>query len=231
MEKPKVTILIPSYGQKEYLAEAIDSALAQTVRSEVIVVDDGSVDGSLTIAREYKNFGVKVIEQVNKGLASARNTGIMNATGDYILMLDADDILKESCVERILEVIEKTNADVVTPSIHCFGLGNVTTILMDNPTFDDFKEGNRLAYCSAIKKSVLLETGGYSPKYDQLGGWEDLALWYDLMRRKKKIVTIPEPLVYYRTKAESMWTKAEQNKKALWAQLIKDFPEVKNHAK
>lgn len=227
----KVTILIPSYGQKEFLPEAIDSALAQTVRCEIIVVDDGSTDGSLAVAREYKNFGVKVIEQINKGLASARNTGIMNASGDYILMLDADDILKENCVEKILEVAEKTKADVIAPSIHCFGLGNVTTILMDNPTFDDFKEGNRLAYCSAIKREVLLETGGYSPKYDQLGGWEDLALWYDLMRRKKKIVTIPEPLVFYRTKAESMWTKADQNKEALWAQIIKDFPEAKGHAK
>lgn len=225
----KVSILVPSYGQKQFLAEAIDSALAQTVRSEVIVVDDGSTDGSLNVAREYKSFGVKVIEQVNKGLASARNTGIMNASGDYVLPLDADDILKENCVEKILEVIEKTNADVVAPSIHCFGLGNITTILMDNPTFDDFKDGNRLAYCSAIKRSVLLETGGYSPKYDQLGGWEDLALWYDLMRRKKKIVTIPEPLVYYRTKEESMWKTAEKNKEALWLQLVKDFPEAATH--
>ena len=227
----KVTILIPSFGQKEYLAEAIDSALAQTVRCEVIVVDDGSTDGSLAIAREYKNFGVKVIEQVNKGLASARNTGIMNATGDYILPLDADDVLMENCVERILETIEKTNADVVAPSIRCFGLGHNDTILMQNPTFNDFKLGNRLAYCSAIKKEALLECGGYSPRMDMLGGFEDLHLWYDLMSRGKKIVTIPEPLVMYRTKAESMWTEAEKNKGALWAQIVKDFPHTKDHAK
>ena len=227
----KISIIIPSYGQKQYLAEAIDSALAQTVRCEVIVIDDGSTDGSLAIAKQYEPFGVKVIAQANKGLASARNTGIMNATGDYILPLDADDILMDNCVERIIEVIEKTDADVVTPSIRCFGLGHNDTILMPDPKFDDFKVGNRLAYCSAINRKVLLMTGGYSPKMDTLGGWEDLHLWYDLMRRGAKIVTIQEPLVMYRTKEESMWTEAEKNKGALWAQIVKDFPETKDHVK
>ena len=227
-----VTIIIPSFGQEQYLGEAIDSALQQSMASEIVVVDDGSNDGSLLIAQDYAKHGlIKLVQQVNKGLASARNTGIMNATGDYILPLDADDILKANCVERILEIAGKTDADVIAPSIHCFGLGEVTTILMDNPKLEDFKHGNRLAYCMAIKRSVLHETGGYSPKMDALGGWEDLHLTYDLLTRGKKIVTIPEPLVYYRTKAESMWTKAEQNKEALWDQLVKDFPHVASHRK
>lgn len=226
----KVSIIIPSYGQCEFLPETIESALAQTVKSQIIVIDDGSTDGSLRKAKEYEAFGVKVISQVNKGLASARNTGIMNATGDYILPLDADDLLKENCVERIIEYAEKTDADVIAPSIHCFGLGEQTTILMDNPKLEDFKEGNRLAYCSAIKRSVLLEVGGYSPKYDQLGGWEDLALWYDLLTRDKRIVTIPEPLVWYRVKEKSMWRDADKNKDKLWDQIIKDF-NVINHRK
>ncbi len=225
----KVSIVIASYGQAQYLAEAIDSAVSQTVRSEIVVVDDGSLDGSLGIARDYTNFGVKVISQVNKGLASARNTGILNATGDYVLFLDADDVLKENCVERILEVAEKTHADVIAPSIHCFGLGNITTILMDNPTIEDFKEGNRLAYCSAIKRSVLLECGGYSPRMTE--GWEDLHLWYDLLTRGKKVVSIPEPLVLYRTKEESMWRDSTKHSDKLWAQIIKDFPHVAHHKK
>lgn len=231
----RVSIGIPAYKQDEFLPEAIESALAQTYKNiEIIVVNDGSPDKTQTIAESYiplSSGKLKVINQVNKGLASARNTAIMNMTGDYFLPLDSDDVLMENCVDRIVEVIEKTHADVVAPSIRCFGLGHNDTILMPSPTFDDFKTGNRLAYCSAIKKEALLECGGYSPRMDTLGGWEDLSLWYDLMGRGKKIVTIQEPLVMYRTKTESMWTKAEQNKGALWAQLIKDFPQVKNHAK
>ena len=228
----KVSIVIASYGQEQYLAQAIDSAISQSVPSEVIVVDDGGPDGSLLLVQDYERHGlIKLVKQVNKGLASARNAGIMNATGDYILPLDADDYLKVNCVERILDFAERTDADVIGPSIHCFGLGEVSTILMDNPKLEDFKQGNRLAYCSAIKRSVLLEVGGYSPKMDTLGGWEDLHLWYDLMTRGKKIVTIPEPLVYYRTKEESMWKTAEKNKDALWDQIIKDFPHIASHRK
>ena len=230
----KITIAIPAYKQDEFLPEAIESALAQSYKDiEIIVVNDGSPDNTQTVAEGYLPLSskLKVINQVNKGLASARNTAIMNMSGDYFLPLDSDDILMENCVERIVEVIEKTNADVVGPSIRCFGLGHNDTILMPNPTFDDFKMGNRLAYCSAIKKEVLLECGGYSPRMDTLGGWEDLHLWYDLMSRGKKIVTIQEPLVMYRTKQESMWTKTKGNEKELWAHINKDFPQTKDHAK
>src|SRR3990167_2888452 len=84
----KISVIIPSYNQASYLPDAIESVLTQKVAPhEIIVVDDGSTDGSLEIARKY---AVKVIVQVNKGLPSARNTGIMNATGDYILPLDAE---------------------------------------------------------------------------------------------------------------------------------------------
>ncbi len=218
----KISIIIPSYGQCQFLPETIESALAQTVHSEIIVIDDGSTDGSLHKAREYETFGVKVISQVNKGLASARNTGIMNATGDYILPLDADDLLKQNAVEKILEVAEKTHADVIAPSIHCFGLGEQTTILMEAPTLADFKVGNRLSYCSAIKKEVLLEVGGYSPK--MVEGFEDLHLWINLLTRGKRIITIPEPLMFYRIKEQSMITEANKHKDKLMAQIYKDFP-------
>ncbi len=229
----KISIVIPSYGQAHFLTQAIESALAQTYKdTEVIVVDDGSTDGSLEIARGY-NGTVKLIEQKNKGLASARNTGIMNATGEYVLFLDADDIMMATCVERIVRKAEETNADVIGPSIRCFTeAGQIQdTILIPFPVFSDFKEGNRLAYCSAIKREALLEIGGYSPKMDTLGGYEDLWLWYALMERGKTIVTIQDALVMYRVKAESMITKTKGKEKDLWAQIIKDFPNAQEHAK
>lgn len=227
----RFSVIIPSYGQAEFLKEAITSALKQDFTDyEVIVVDDGSTDGSLEIAKSFGD-SIKLVAQANKGLASARNAGIMNATGEYILPLDADDLFTPDALRLIDEKIKATNADVVSLSMYAFGLGTGVVSLMPDPKFDDFKIGNRLTYCSAIRRTALLETGGYSPKMDTLGGWEDLHLWYDLMRRGKKIVTIQEPLLMYRTKETSMWTAAEKNKKALWEQIIKDFPETKEHAK
>jgi len=222
-----VSIIIPVWNQAQYLAEAIESALAQThPDKEIIVIDDGSPDKAAEIAAQYP---VRLVRQRNKGLASARNTGIMWAYGEYVLPLDSDDILKPECVERIVSVARETNADIIAPSIECFGIAEQATILMPAPTIEDFKGGNRIAYCSAVKRSVLLEVGGYSPRYDALGGWEDLALWYDLLTRGRRIVTIPEPLVRYRVKEKSMWRDAEKNKEALWEQIIKDFPHVAHH--
>lgn len=230
--KPELTIVIPSYNQSIYLSESIESALNQTVSASVVVVDDGSTDKSLEIARSYRKRGVTVVYQSNKGLASARNTGIMWTKSKWVLPLDADDILMPTAVEKILsKAKEDEEADVIGLSLQEFGISNNVGILMSNPTFDDFRLGNRLAYCSAIKHEALLETGGYSPKMDSLGGYEDLHLWYDLLLRGKKFVTISEPLMKYRTKSDSMYTRTKGKEKALWEQINKDFPETKDHAK
>ncbi len=214
-----MTIIIPSYNQEEFLSDAIESALDQTVNCPIIVVDDGSTDNSLEIARKYP---VKVISQVNKGLASARNTGIMQDTDDWILFLDADDILLPNCVERIEEVIkENPDVDIVAPSLKTFGTSNQQIILMANPTLEDFRGGNKLGYCAAIRKSKLLEVGGYSPK--MTFGYEDFYLWINLLTRGAKIVTIPEVLWLYRTKPQSMYMESLKHHNQLIVQVNKDF--------
>lgn len=217
-----MTIVIPSYNQAQYLPEAIQSCLDQTIPAEVIVVDDGSTDDSLEIARKYP---VKVISQVNKGLSAARNAGIMNSTSEYILFLDADDKLAPMAVERIQEVIDETNADIISPSFQEFGLRNQGLILMANPTLEDFKTGNRVGYCSAVRRDALLEVGGYSPR--MWTGYEDLHLWVNLLSRGKTIVTIPEILWYYRVKENSMIQESIKHHEELMNQIFKDFPNFK----
>lgn len=216
----KVSIVIPSYNQQQYLPHAIESALEQKAH-EVIVVDDGSTDQSLLVARAYEKQGVKVISQVNKGLSAARNTGVMNATGDYILPLDADDILLEGCVDKIKAKIEETNADIIGLSFKVFGTNTGELVLMENPTIEDFKTGNRLAYCSAIRRDALLECGGYSSR--MVWGYEDLHLWFDLLTRGKKIAVITEFCFLYRTKEHSMIHDAVAHHDELMAQINKDF--------
>lgn len=222
----KVTIAIPCWNQSQYLPEAIESALGQTYKNiEVIVVNDGSPDNTEEVA---KNYPVKVINQVNKGLSSARNTALMNATGDYFIPLDADDILLPNAVEKLLCIAQESNADSVVPSIHCFGYAEQDVILMPYPKLDDFKEGNRLVYCQLFKTEVLKEIGGYSSRMDK--GWEDLHLTYNLLLQGKNIVTTQEILLLYRTKKESMWTEArDKYGEQLWSQIIKDFPAVAGH--
>ncbi len=216
----RTTCVIPTFNQKDFLAEAIDSALAQTVPCEIIVVNDGSTDGSRFILDEYADR-VKVIHQVNKGLPSARNTGIMNATGELILMLDSDDKLLSTAVERIEKVFDDTDADIVSPSFTMFGQQGGDVILMMRPQLDDFKSGNKVGYCSAFKKADLLAIGGYSPR--MIWGYEDLAMTIDLLKRGKKIYTIPEPLWMYRIKPNSMLANAQAHHAELMAQIFHDY--------
>lgn len=219
------SIILPCYNQQEYLEETIQSAMAQTAHCQIIFISDGANDGSLEIAKRYP---IKIIEQVNKGLASARNTGLMNAEQEWILPLDCDDKLLPNAVERILEVIKQNpDADIIAPSFKEFGLSDREVILMKDPKLEDFKTANRIGYCAAIRRSALLEIGGYSPK--MVEGYEDLALTINLLTRGKKLITIPEVLWMYRTKEESMYTKiTPEIHKKLIGQINKDFPESVN---
>lgn len=226
-----LSIVIPAYNQSEYLEECVESAYNQTFPAdEIIIVNDGSTDNTREIAERYmfKQFPgiespVRVINQVNKGLPSARNTGIMNATGDYILFLDADDILEENAVEKITSYINQYNADVIAPSFKTFGKKEETVILQGF-TMDDLKLANRLGYFCAVRRSVLLGVGGYNPK--MRWGWEDYDLWFDLFKRGKTLCVIPEPLVRYRIKDKSMIHDANAHSDELWAQMKKNHPDL-----
>ena len=221
MEKPKISCIIPCYNQSQYLVECVESILAQTYKPhEIFIVNDGSTDETRQIALQYPE--VKYIEQVNKGLASARNTGIMNSTGEWFYPLDADDKMIPNCLQRIADTIaDNPDIDLIAPSFKEFGTRDRSVILMPNPTIEDFKTGNRIGYFSAIKKEALLEVGGYSPK--MTWGYEDYHLWFNLLKIGKKVVTIPDILIMYRVKEQSMIHDAQKHHDELMAQIYKDF--------
>lgn len=226
---PKISIIIPVWNQGEYLEDAIESAYNQTMQAhEIIVINDGSSDDTQEIAERFmfKEFPmisspVRVINQVNKGLASARNTGIMNATGDYILPLDGDDMLEENAIEVLTREISQTNADVVAPSFREFGKSD-REIIIGSFTMDELKVGNRLGYFCAIRRIVLLECGGYNPKMKW--GWEDWDMWFDLFKRGKSICPLKDILVKYRVKERSMIHEANEHADELHAQIRKNHP-------
>ncbi|MEP0885052.1 glycosyltransferase [Trichocoleus sp. ST-U3] len=112
--KPLVSILIPCYNAEAWLAETLESALAQTWSpTEIIVVDDGSKDHSLEIAKEFELHGVKVISQPNRGASAARNRAFQESQGDFIQYLDADDLLASDKIERQVQLLENGNSDCV----------------------------------------------------------------------------------------------------------------------
>lgn len=113
----KISIVVPVYNVERYLHRCLDSLINQTYSNiEIICVNDGSPDNSLKILEEYskQDTRIKIISQENKGLPGARNTGIDNATGDYILFVDSDDSLHLDACRILYEFIDKNKgADIV----------------------------------------------------------------------------------------------------------------------
>ena len=115
MEKEKVSIIIPVYNSESTLKRCIESVINQTYKNiEILIINDGSKDKSLNIMNEYKNKDERiiVINQKNKGLSGARNTGINNATGDYITFIDSDDYIKPNLVKDTIKIFEEYECDV-----------------------------------------------------------------------------------------------------------------------
>lgn len=105
--KPKVSILIPAYNCQQWLGETIESALAQTWQNlEIIIVDDGSKDNTLRIAKQYESEKVKVIHQENQGQSAAENRAYQAAQGEFIQYLDADDLLAADKIERQMQLFQ-----------------------------------------------------------------------------------------------------------------------------
>ena len=107
---PKFSIIIPVYNVENYIKKCLDSVFSQSFKDyEVIVVNDGTKDNSMDIVKDYK---VKVINQKNQGLSAARNTGVKEAKGDYLLFLDSDDYYEKDLLKEINNSL-KNNPDVV----------------------------------------------------------------------------------------------------------------------
>ena len=106
----KVSIIIPVYNSEEYIKRCLESVINQTYKNlEILIINDGSKDKSDEIIKSYKDDRIKYITQENRGLSGARNTGIDNSTGDYIMFLDSDDSIDLDAVSLLVERIKRIN--------------------------------------------------------------------------------------------------------------------------
>ena len=115
MNTPRVSVIIPVYNVEKYIGKCVDSVLRQSYENiEVILVDDGSTDGSPSICDEYakKDKRVKVIHKENGGVSSARNTALECCIGELVMFVDSDDFVSELFCEKAVEAICHTDADV-----------------------------------------------------------------------------------------------------------------------
>ena len=116
----KVSVIIPIYNVEKYLEKCLDSIIKQSYTNlEIILVNDGSTDNSREICFHYleKDKRFKLIEQKNQGLSAARNTGLVNAIGEYILFIDSDDYIATNMIEYLVQNLEENQVDMATCGI------------------------------------------------------------------------------------------------------------------
>jgi glycosyltransferase involved in cell wall biosynthesis len=195
-----VSVVIPCHDHAKYLPEAIESALKQTVDCEVVVVDDGSSDGSAEVASRYP---VVLIRQSNRGLPTARNVGIRRATGTHILPLDADDRLHRMCVERMLE---RSTTSIVRGTVRMFGQRNCIVHPTSAPTLAEFSKRNRSGCTCLFPKEAWKSVGGYDAKMRD--GYEDWDFWVRLLHSGYRMENAPAAVWFYRKHGPSMLTQA-----------------------
>jgi GT2 family glycosyltransferase len=211
LEAPTCTIVIPCHNHGRYLAESIESAIAQTLPCEVIVVDDGSNDDSAAVAARYP---VQLIRQTNQGLPAARNTAIAVANSTHILPLDADDVLEPTCVEAMLAT---SRSAIVRARAQRFGDEDGPWLIGGGLDIAAFMEQNRVAACSLFPLAAWQRVGGYDES--MVDGYEDWDLWVRMLHAGYAVETVDTIQWRYRKHGPSLVSHASKRKPAIRAYL------------
>jgi glycosyltransferase involved in cell wall biosynthesis len=179
-----ISVIIPCHNHAHFLPDAIGSVLAQTYGSyEIIVIDDGSRDATLEVAACYPT---RCVKQKQQGLASARNAGIRESRGEYVVFLDADDRLLPNHFETSLKAFDrKPDAGLVYGGYRFIGVDQPGYVHHCVQTMDQYAALLRVNFIGAVhsvmfKRSVLIEAGAFRP---DLRACEDYDLYFRIARR------------------------------------------------
>jgi glycosyltransferase involved in cell wall biosynthesis len=228
--KPLVSIIIPIYNAAPYLKETLDSVICSTYRPiEVIMVDDGSRDNSLAIAREYceQHPECHVLSQANQGVSVARNNAIKNANGIYILPVDADDKIDSTYIQKAVEVLEQ-HSEIRIVGCRAWMFGDV----------DKEWKLPKFSHSLLARKNMIPATALYrKTDWEKCGGYcetdifrEDWDFWLSIMELGGTFHKIDEILFYYRITKGSRRTLAKSRKKFIVDAINRRHPEyLKKH--
>jgi len=222
---PKVSVVIPCFNQGPYLEEAVDSVLAQTFQDfEILVVDDGSTDPeTVRILQNYNRPKTRVIHTTNQGLAMARNNGIYEALGDYILPLDADDKIGTGYLADAVPILDRhPDMGIVYSEAAYFGIRGGR---WDLPEYSlDGILNHNLIFCTALFRRADWEAvGGYN--VNMVYGWEDWDFWLSILELGRTVHCLPMVGFFYRKNEASMAAVMKAELKAqLHRRIIEKHP-------
>ncbi|MBQ1476629.1 MAG: glycosyltransferase [Erysipelotrichaceae bacterium] len=219
MSAPFLSVIIPVYNVEAYLEENLESLTHQTVSDyELILVNDGSTDSSLSIIERYAEEYpfIKVVNKKNGGISSARNTGISEASGEYLGFIDSDDFVKNDYVESMIRKAKEDDSDIVVCDlVTWFGDNDQRNYIMKGlrEDLDELPNDRRLflsplfAWNKIYRRSFFLEQ---DILYEEGTWYEDLEVTLYLAARAKKISYVEKILICYRQRENSIMSSRNQ---------------------
>lgn len=223
-----VSVVIPCYKQAEYLAESVDSVVAQTHQNwELIIVNDGSPDDTSAVARDlikrHAGRRIRLVEQQNQGLAMARNAGIRVSVGKYILPLDADDRIHPDMLAKTVALLEANpGISIAYTDYRYFGFQEQVMQTREYDFRTICTAYNQFTCTSLYRREAWVAAGGYNP--NMVLGYEDWDFWISCGELGYVGKRVPEVLFFYRTKQKSMISDAKDRHGALFARIILNHP-------
>lgn len=219
----RFSIIIPVYNVEAFLPKCLDSALCQTYADyEIIAVNDGSTDSSRRVLSKYanKDSKIRIIDQENKGLGGARNTGIRNATGEYLFFLDSDDYIPNTALEEIDRYLCEYNLDILAFDCQMVDTaGNKLQIatVVDIPAEFTVLSKNQFllleptACLKVYRRSLYMQ---HSINFPEHLWYEDLATVFKLVPHTNKLGYLKKQLYYY-VQHEASITHSRKTKRML----------------
>jgi len=225
----KVTVIIPLYNARDVIRQTVESVLAQTWKDyEIVVIDDGSSDGSGDIVKEFGDR-IRYFRQTNAGVAKARNRGIAESKGQYIALLDHDDLWHPTKLEKQVFVLNQRPeiGMVITDVAHIDREGKPMGIIgRGHNTSETFARLFVRGYvptpsAAMIRKAALDEVGGFDESFHS-AGLDDHDLW-PRIAESYEIFCIPEPLTYHRNRETKPAGIGLDHRSILIPKLLKRF--------
>jgi teichuronic acid biosynthesis glycosyltransferase TuaG len=229
-----VSIIMPAYNAEKYIEASILSVCNQTYTNwELLIVNDGSRDNTQDIAESYshRDHRIKVINQENKKLGGARNTGLKNSSGEWIAFLDSDDLWEPSKLEKQLQTSKQfPDADVIYTAGWTFNENDIHNLTPYEAPIGNFPAvamyarllaENVVPVLSVLVKKRVINIVGYQEENPFFHGCEDWDYWLRMAINGANFYGIKEKLFYYRRHGNNMSAKSLQIAQA--AVLLKNF--------
>jgi glycosyltransferase involved in cell wall biosynthesis len=221
----KVSIIMTVFNSERYIQEAIESCLNQTHDNlELIIIDDGSTDSSLEIINSFQDERIKqLINKTNKGQSYSRNIGIKESSGEYIAIMDADDVAYENRLKIQLEYLETTNADICFTWADLINTDGLVTGVKKTTQNINLLRAKLLFECSLIHPTALWRKSSFLQNnlwYDEQFSYaQDYELWSRAIR-KVEFSVLGESLLKFRFKNEASISFAKVDEQEVFRKLI-----------